>query len=142
MRTKVAKEYRRFREAGYGPIESLRSARIVVRFRELEWEDRVRIQVEDDQHYTWNETDPEEYEKWGYLGVVGTIGQVRVDTESDPEDDAAWESVDSCWGHVGYNRPCDPVENCYVVEHMRACIEAIESHDAHAAFCEPVCGAD
>ncbi len=132
--------YAQFRTAGYSPADSWRIAGIVSEFRAHEcgeFDDQeigdMRIRLEQDvepydpgdtlESYRgcdgrWRSREENERELSALLertGVWGTIGEVWNGTE--------WEIVDSCWGHAGHNRPSDPVENEYVVEHMRACLE-------------------
>lgn len=130
--------YRQFRAAGCRADDSLRSARIVAAFRApgVEWDHdsdpdrfsdfapgddmgRVRIIAEPDDDYDWEELKddvPEPvYERCARDGAWGTVAQVWNGSE--------WEDVDSVWGHVGYDDPLDPVENCYVVDLMSAALD-------------------
>lgn len=132
--------YAQFRTAGYSPVDSWRYAGIVAEFRahecgehdEPEFGDmRIRLEPDGEPYDPGSTLEPfrgsdgrwrsrEELERelselLERTGVWGTIGEVW--------DGSEWVDVDSCWGHAGYNRPSDPVENEYVIEHMRACLE-------------------
>lgn len=134
----VPKLYRQFRKVGYRADEAIQSARTVAEFRApgVEWDHdsdpdrfsdfapgddlgRVRIIAEPDDDYDWGELKddvPEPvYERCARDGAWGTVAQIWNGSE--------WEDVDSVWGHVGYDDPLDPVENCYVVDLMSAALD-------------------
>lgn len=129
MNAAIAKVYRQIQANGgpssYFPekhaASALKQARIIVRFRELEDAGLVRLRAEPDEHYNWNEFDPKESEKWGDDGAWGSIVDWRVSDEDE------WEEGDSCWGHVGYKDVLDPLENCYIIDHMRSAIDKVEA---------------
>jgi hypothetical protein len=134
--------YQQFRTAGYRPITAWERADIVAQFRQHETDDdspepeeigamRICLECDDEQYDAGDMLEPfrgsdgrwrtrEELERehthmLETCGVWGTIGEVWNGTD--------WEIVDSCWGHAGYENPDSPIENEYVIDHMRACLE-------------------
>lgn len=134
--------YAQFRKAGYSPVESKRSADIVAQFRAHQWgescdpdpEDigamRIRLEPDSEPYDPGDTLEPHRGSDGRWLsrdelerelnhqletyGVWGTIGEVWTGED--------WEQVDSVWGHAGYKNPDCPIENIYVVDHMRACL--------------------
>ncbi len=134
--------YQQFRTAGYRPITAWERADIVAQFRQHETHDdspepddigAVRIRLEcdgepydagdtlepfrgsDGRWRTKEELERELSELLERTGVWGSIGEVW--------DGSEWVEVGSCWGHAGYESADCPIENPYVVDHMRACLE-------------------
>jgi len=134
--------YAQYRAAGYSPIDSWRSSGIVAEFRKHEWSEydpepheigvmRIRLEPDDEPYDPgdtlepfrgadgrWRTREENERELSDLLertGVWGTIGEAW--------DGSEWVEAGSCWGHAGYENPDCPIENLYVVDHMRACLK-------------------
>lgn len=136
MTKELERMYRRFRAdpasmlVGRNAEMALRYARIMLAWEELESKGVVRLRVESDDDYRRHEydsgkcTDDHPCAECQALdkgdGAWGTIAEYRI----DPDDDDAWETADSCWGHVGYDDPASPFENCYVIDEMAEAIDA------------------
>ena len=113
--------YRTARAHGYAPPEALRISRTCQAFEQLESAGlaRIRVEVDTDPDVSWmKRKDREEWNGEAY----GTIAECRQTTADK------WEHVDSCWGHIGYAHPDSPIENAYVVDEMRACLDWHRKH--------------
>lgn len=139
-------EYRKFREVYThrdGAKSALYSARIVVKWRDYEWdgcdddserivgECRLRAEADEEPYYAGDMED-------GYTNIHGR----RVSAEEAQKEISAmlerdgvwgivaevwngkeWEMVDSIWSCAGYSDVLSPYENCYVVDHMAAAMD-------------------
>ena len=138
MNQKLQTAYTNFRKAGYRPVESLRSARILIEWKgyENEYDDFVRIIVEWEQESYFDVYgDPEGYtDQFGrhhspeqakqeiinqieLNGCLHVISEVNVSNDADQPE---WEMVDSIGMCVGYDDATSPFENCYVPDLMNA----------------------
>lgn len=133
-----------FMLVGHDARCSLDAARTILRFRELEAQGLVRMRAEpEEESYFDVYGEPE-----GYVNAQGH----RVSAEQECEEMCAtlerdgcwrtvsewfdgddWQEADSCGMHTGYRNPCDPFENCYVVQEMQAAIDALEGHAAEGS---------
>jgi len=96
--------------------QALRAARTIAQFRQ--WDDEfVRIQVEADDFPDTSWMDAKQREEWDGESWT-TLSEYRHPFTGE------WVEVDSCGGHIGYRDPSDPFENAYVVDEMRAAIDA------------------
>jgi hypothetical protein len=143
--------YDRFRKAGCGAQESLRSARILRKWNALDRLGAVRIRIEDDEDFTPDEDnccceDPRCSARTG--PAYGTVGEYRTDWHDrgswhldDGDHSSVWVHADSVWGHTGYRDPADPVENCYVIGIMAETIDAFRAawQDHLAESARPEC---
>ena len=106
---------------------SLRSARIIARFKDLESRGVVRISSEEEQESyfsVYGEPDTEK-ERNSILDTIERLGCVYVLTEwFDGEE---WNHADSI-GMCIYEDPESPFENCYVADLMSSAIEQIDAH--------------
>jgi hypothetical protein len=156
----VREAYPLFRRAGYQPSHAMRAARAYLEFRELESTDdnpgpdeigAVRIRAEEDCHVDtedlagdtlkpfrgsdgrWRTAD-ELRKEWEHTietwGIFGTIAEVWTGE--------SWRHVDSCWGHTGYRDVLNPLENWYVVDHMRAAVDASRKLESVEEFAREV----
>lgn len=122
---------------------SLRTAKTILRFRQLEADGLVRLRAEPEQESYFDVFEPE-----GYTNAEGhwvTADQARKEicevldrdgvwwTCSEWFDGEEWQQADSCGMHTGYKNPLNPFENCYIVGHMASAIDALESHLADQA---------
>ena len=143
MTAEINRLYRRFRAAGYRPVESMRDARTVCEFRSIE-NDRDNLEPEDiGAVRIVSEYDQEPYDPGDMLEPQrGYDGRWRTQDELEKElnriletygvwivssqvwTGTDWETVDSIGGCAGYDDPCSPFENCYVPDLMRAAIDA------------------
>ena len=142
MRQDIRIMYRRVRHNGGAGIVgqdatgSLRIARTIVQFDALESAGLVRIECRPDDSPdlsyidTWEHMSERELkERLWDQGIVGAIGQYRVDEHS------GWQTADSIWGCAGYENPPSPFENCYVPDIMRQTIDAL-THALRGRFCQ------
>lgn len=130
-----------FMLVGHDARCSLDAARTILRFRELEREGLVRISAEpEEESYFAVYGEPSGYvnaqghevsaekEREEICAVLERDGCWRTVSEwFDGED---WQEADSCGMHTGYRDPCDPFQNCYVVQEMQSAIDALEAHQA------------
>lgn len=104
---------------------ALRNARTVEEFRQAEWADLVRIQAEPEneslESVFGKEVAEREAESVEHYGVWVVSAEVNHGNESSGDD---WQVVDSV-GMCVYATPCDPFQNPYVVDLMRAALDAI-----------------
>jgi len=128
--------YRELRRAGYRPPQALASAKTVVDFREMEKRDLVRIRAEEEREkyfdvfgdpmgYTDNKgrkISAEEEEK-EIIRSIETLGCWVVIAEYF--DGEEWQHAESVGMCTGYNRPCSPIENCYVSDLMRSALDCL-----------------
>jgi hypothetical protein len=127
MDNRIVREYRRIRKhgtpwmmVGENASAALSAARSRVAFRDLEADGLARIRVEADTDVDVSWMDECQLAEWDGT-AYGTIAEYRL------SEDDEWIDVDSCWGHIGYTDPSDPDENCYVDDHYRAIVEAVEN---------------
>lgn len=154
--TKRAKElrrlYERFRKdspfmlVGENAKLAWVSAQLLAKWQALEAEGLVRIESEPD-----DSPDPSFYDTWEHLSER-TREQLKADYCDDcwgvltywrESTDAEWQDADSIWGNSGYDDPCSPFENCYVVDLMRSAIDQLETAQSDRAakfaeFCDHV----
>src|SRR5689334_3555115 len=128
-----------FMLVGHDASCSLRAARTILEFKELEREGLVRLRAEEEQENYFDVFGKPE----GYTNAQGhwvTEEQAAKELEellesrgcwwtvSEWFDGEDWQHADSCGMHTGYRDPLDPFENCYIVDHMRAAIDAVKDH--------------
>jgi hypothetical protein len=121
---------------------SLSSARTILRFRELESEDLVRMRAEPEEEsyldvygddelrhaernghpIPYDQARKELIEMLDRDGVWWTVAEWRA------SEDDEWEQADSCGMHAGYKDVLDPFQNCYVIDEMQSAIDALEKH--------------
>lgn len=63
------------------------------------------------------------------LGCWIVAGQILVD-EDNPDDEKAWETIDSVGMNTGYSNPCSWRENWYVPDLMDAVLRAAKDREA------------
>lgn len=113
-----------FMLVGHDAECSLGSAKTLLAFRELESRGLVRMRAE-----------PEQENYFDVFGDDGTPAQRKRTEEiieqlgcwwtvSEWFDGDEWRHADSCGMHTGYKNPLDPFENCYVIQEMRAAVDA------------------
>jgi len=119
--------YRRFRKSspfmlvGHMARQALDAAKTLKRFRELESAGLVKLEVEPDYDFDWSDLDEECRKQYGDDGAWTTLTYWRA-SEVDE-----WQLADCCSGHVGYDNPASPFENCYVIDEMREAIRQYEN---------------
>lgn len=142
--------YRRFRAdspfmlVGENARLALDAARTLDRWEDLENAGYVQIIADNDQdaendwdcptHCTRkNKARDREYDApcsacraWERDGAYYVQTQYRTDA-GDTSDGDEWETADGIGGCVGYKNACSPFENCYVIEMMRAAIDAYDA---------------
>jgi len=137
MKKETLRLYRRFRETGYRADESIRGAKIVAKFDELEMDGLVRLQTQAERENYFDV-----YGKPG--GYVDGYGR-RVSAKQEYEELAAeidrhgcyhvyseffdgteWQFVDSLGMRV-CNDPTSPFENCCVSDLMQAAIVSLQA---------------
>ena len=143
MTAEINRLYRRFRAAGYRPVESMRDARTVCEFRSIE-NDRDNLEPEDiGAVRIVSECDEEPYDPGDILEPHrGSDGRWRTREENEKElnhiletygvwtvssqlwTGTDWETVDSIGGCAGCHDAESPFENNYVIDLMRAAIDA------------------
>jgi hypothetical protein len=138
MNAHILDRYKRFRATGADADYSLRAARILDRFEDAENDGLVRIVAEPEmESYFDVYGEPE-----GYVGQYGrrvSAEQERKELTDTFERDGLWcikaeyrscekcgtfETSDSIGMNAGYQDPCSPFENCYVIDLMSAALEA------------------
>jgi hypothetical protein len=136
MEDAVLRFYKRLRQnapyltTGTNAQSHLRDARMLAEWDEYEALGLVRIRVKDDPFYERHDFDGAERCTEDYPcaecraiergdGPCVTISEWRLSVDDE------WEEADSCWGHVGYDRPDSPFENPYVIDHMHAALRAL-----------------
>lgn len=139
MNAKIKTLYREFRDAGYNPSDALSCARTVAEFSDLERKGFVTVDVEyEDENYWDVYGEPE-----GYVNIYGrhvSADEERAEIEhlidvwgltyvmaryrTDPDEE--WQDADSV-GMCLYERPGDPLQNCYVPDLMRSAISALQA---------------
>lgn len=134
----LIREYRKARErkpfmiVGQDAVASLDAARIILKFRELEEEGRVRIRAEHEQESYFDVFGRPETQREidAIAEQLDRLGVWWVTTEvlhgCDRCGDERWEHADSI-GMCISKDPCDPYDNCYVVDLMREAIEQCEA---------------
>ncbi len=133
----LVREYRKARKLkpfmryGQDAVSSLDAARTILRFRELEDAGAVRIRSEHQSENYFDifgepDTDKERKE---IIDSIDRNGLHWVTSEvcsrCEECEDEQWEHADSV-GMCIYSDPCDPYENSYVVDLMKAAIEQAE----------------
>lgn len=125
---------------------ALANARTLLQWRKLQAAGFVRIRQKedtspydpgDDGAYTnvHGRRVSEEEAKKEIAQMLERFGNWAVVT--DYYDDGVWKEADSVCGCVGYRKPCDPFENCYVPQLMAAAIQQCNLR-AHVAACVEV----
>lgn len=140
----LVREYRKARArkpfmiAGQDAAASLDAARTILRFRELEQAGLVRIRAEHQQENyfdVYGEPDTQR-EREAIIDAIDRNGLSWVTTEvfhtCECCEDEQWEHADSI-GMCIYSDPCDPYENCYVVDLMRSAIDQVDELTKAAA---------
>lgn len=118
---------------------SLSAAKTILAFRELESRGLVRMRAEPEQENYFDVFgEPESYTN--AQGHEVSADKAREDliatldrdgcwwTVSEWFDGDEWQHADSCGMHAGYKNPLDPFENCYVIQEMRAAVDAWNAH--------------
>jgi hypothetical protein len=133
MTTAIHELYKRFRKqspfmlVGENARLALDSAKTLAEFRRLEASGLVKIEAELDQdpdasfYDTWphlSERSREELKQQYYNDCWVVSTSVRCNCCEQ------WKEVDTICGCSGYNDPCSPFENCYVIDLMQSAIEA------------------
>ena len=127
--------YRQFRKTppfiivGENALQALNAARVVKRWQELEANGDLAIRMLFD-----HDSDASFYDDWEDLSER-TREQFKADYYADcwivqtvVIDEFGTETVvDSVSGCSGYDDPCSPFENCYVVGMMETAIKHIDS---------------
>jgi hypothetical protein len=138
MTTELSRLYARFRPVTHTAKEALRSAKILLRFRELESDGLVRLRCGPEEGYFDAYGKPEAYV--GEFGRRVSAKQATKELEdllerlgvwwtcSEWFDGENWQHADSCGMHTGYQNAACPFQNCYVVDEMEAAIELAENH--------------
>lgn len=114
-------DYNRARRAGYGAKDALRLARLIEEWKDAERAGLVQLRVEPDNDPDASQCDcGDKHCRHNELlerdGAFGTIGEYR-------DASGEWAHADSCWGHVGYADPADPIENDYAADAMRSALD-------------------
>ena len=115
-----------FMLVGHKARLALDAAKTLIRFRELEADGLVRMRCEPEtENYfdVYGREDSAKHQKKTEdiierLGCWWTVSEFFNGEE--------WEHADSCGMHTGYNDPLSPFENCYVIDEMRAAINAAD----------------
>lgn len=130
----VATLYRRFREpspfmlVGRNAELAMSAARTLERWNTLENERLVKIEAEYDP-----DPDASFYDTWEHLSER-TRAELKeryyencyvVSTYYRCPHCNEWVLADSISGCAGYDNPCSPFENCYVIEMMQAAIDKL-----------------
>ena len=127
--------YRQFRKSspfmlvGENATQALNAARVIKRWQELEASGDVAISKQFD-----HDSDASFYDYWEHLSER-TREQLKADYSADcwvvqtvVIDEFGTETVvDSIGGCSGYDDPCSPFENCYVVGMMETAIKHIDA---------------
>ncbi len=122
--------YFRFRSSGESALWSLRHARAMETFQRLEDRGRARIiaQPEEENYFDVfgreNISAREDAEIARQIEVGGcwvTIAQVKCSSCG------AWQTVNSCGMHVGYDDVLSPFDNPYVADHMLAIVDSVKA---------------
>jgi hypothetical protein len=127
MEKETARLYRQFRKSspfmlvGHMARQALDAAKILKRFRELESKNLVKLEVTPDEDFDWSDLDDECREQYGDDGAWQTATYWRASETDD------WQIADCCCGHVGYDDPGSPFENCHVIDEMREAIRQYEN---------------
>lgn len=130
----ITEHYREFRQhspfmlVGENAKLSLEAARTYETWLELEANELVKIEAHPDY-----DPDPSFYDNWPHLSerskqelkdrycadcwVVAVYVRCRSCNQ--------WRCVDSIGGNSGYDDPCSPFENCYVIDMMQTAIDNI-----------------
>ena len=106
---------------------SLRAAKTLLKWEELENRGLVRIKAEDEEESyfdVFGREDDKEQQK-ATEDLIERWGCVYVSTEYF--DGSSWQLADSI-GMCVYENPTSPFENCYVIDLMNECIEQLEKH--------------
>lgn len=133
--------YKNARAHGYIASEALSIARTVAQFRSLECGEhdepgffnvRLRAEYENENYFDVFGT-PEAYADAHGRRYTAEQNTKRLEDEleqlgvywvvSEYWGGAEWQHADSI-GMCVYNNPCDPIENCYVPQLMRAALAA------------------
>lgn len=118
---------------------SLRSAKTILAFRQLESDGLVRMRCEpEEESYFDVYGKPElEWRNGHTLSREETDKNLEALLELDGVwwtvaewfDGYEWQQADSCGMHAGYKNPLDPFENCYVIQEMQSAIDALNEHN-------------
>lgn len=126
-----ARTHKPFMISGQDAAASLDAARTILRFRELESLGLVRIRAEHEQGSyfdVYGEPDTQR-EREAVIDAIDRNGLSWVTTEvrrtCERCEDEQWEHADSA-GMCIYADPCDPYDNPYVVDLMRAAIDKVD----------------
>lgn len=131
----TASLYRDFRRhspfmlVGHNAEQAIKAARILSRWRELEAAGLVKIEAEPD-----SDPDPSFYDTWEHLSERSRRELKRaycedcsvVTTSYRCNDCGEWKDVDSICGCSGYDDPCSPFENAYVIGLMETAIARVD----------------
>lgn len=107
---------------------SLQTARTILAFRQAEADGLVRMRMEPENENYFDvygcEDDPKHQKEME--DIIERLGCWWTCSEFFDGDE--WQEADSCGMHTGYRDPLDPFQNCYVVDEMRAALDALEQH--------------
>jgi hypothetical protein len=144
MKQQLREDFRRFLDSGgYATPPgraacALASAKTLAEWRQFEAQGRARIVAEPD-------ADPYDAGdmRQGYTTIYGRIvsaeeASKEVDTmieskgvwcvRAEWHDGNSWQWADSICGCAGYEDPCNPFENCYVVDLMSSALDRLNAH--------------
>jgi len=130
------RNYRKFRAAspfmlyGSNAAQAISSARILEQWESLEAEQLVKIEAQLD-----TDANASFYDSWEHLSER-TREQLKEAYYQDcwtvaayyQDESGSFEMIDSISGCSGYSDPCDPFENCYVIDMMESAIKAAQAH--------------
>jgi hypothetical protein len=128
-----AAHYAHFRKIGEPALRAWRSAHIVDRFRTEECAGRVRLNAapEEESYFdVFGEPNTKE-ERAEIVRAIERDGLWCISSAVLDADGAAWHVVDSI-GMVNGPNPLDPFTSDYVVDLMRAALEALDEQNRAA----------
>jgi len=117
------KMYKKFRECGHDPLDSYRAMQIYSEFKQLEFLDKVKIELfnEFDNYFdVYGEPDTEK-ERQDIIDQINNLGCFYA--SGMYKNKREWELADSI-GFLIYNRPDDPFDNFQIIYLMDATITA------------------
>jgi hypothetical protein len=132
--------YTQFRKAGYLPIQALRASKTLLAWEELEAQELVRLRADpEEENYFDVYGEPDGYVDGNGRRVSAEQERkelereielngcwfVRSEYRATPDDE--WERADSIGMLTGYRDPLSPFQNNYVIDLMRAAIDAVEA---------------
>lgn len=146
MNKELLAMYRRCRESkpfmlvGSDAKCSLDAARTIIAFRKAEADGLVRLRAEEEQESyldVYGDSVLDGMERNGHplsredarKDLLETLDREGVWCSiSEWFDGDDWQMADSCGMHTGYRDPLCPFQNCYIVDGMRAALDALNAH--------------